>query len=275
MRSVLTARSPLLRLVLAAASLLGLMTLLSGASGGGCSKEQQARLSSPVQVLANILGEPDGAVTAEVAVVSTADDKKPAYVSNASVVLRVDGAEVALQSSGTGRWRTTNASSPALKLAAGTHYNFQTTCSDATLCDPVKGKVLIGEVDAPAAKLTSLTVKRAPTSTLDSAELTFAPAPAFGQVGLLRVWSPDGAIVWDGFDLSSPAFDGSKYAHLVPAGIKTVIVPAESFAKSGTYKARLYLMAQTAGFDGTLSSGLGILSGFRAGAGMEVAIVVP
>ena len=84
---------------------------------------------------------------------------------------------------------------------------------------------------------------------------------------MIEVRGPDGTLIYTTFDMSTPTFDGSKWASLATRGDHTL--PVDVFEEAGKYTLSACLVATQEGFDEELSSALGIGSGFLAGVCVE------
>ncbi len=246
-------------------------TLLAGRSGCG-TQEQKETLNSPVQALGTIYGRPDGAVFAELVLITTKDKEHRFIESAEDVTLSVDGEVIRLEKDPArpGHWTASSSNEPRLVLEDGTRYMFGFVVPDAADAGELAGEKFMGEVRGRVATSSVIpTVEALAGHTLD---IDISPALTGDVRGVYLVRGPSGQVTYENFDTSTPRFDGSKHARLV-WGSKHVI-PGDAFPEPGEYTIEFYTMNYTAGFDPHISAELGLFAGFMAGKAVEVSVTV-
>jgi hypothetical protein len=220
---------------------------------------------SPVNAVTMVLEHPDGSVSAELALVSTADRRDHQWIDTAELVeLRVpDGTLVALEPAGDGRYRANSDDDPALTYNPGERYRVTFELEDEKLAKDMAGEDFVAVVDAPEDEI-RFELERPPAFVHDTAELSWSPAQLDA---LLEVYDPEGELVYTTFDMSHPSFDGSKWASLASFGSHTL--PVDVFDSPGSYTLVACVVASQEGYDAELSAALGLGSGFLAGRCVE------
>jgi hypothetical protein len=236
-----------------------MLTMLMAAEGD-CALDW-LKLQSPVQAVTRLLVEPDGRVVAELTLVSTADWRDQRFADGATnVELRVpDGTIVELEPVGEGRYRADSVTSPELLWMPGERYRVTFELDDVELAGDYAGEEFIAVVDAPADDI-SFTVDHIPEFVGDTAELSWRPTELDA---VIDVYDPNGELIFTTFDMSTPEFDGDKWASIARSGEHTI--PVDVFTEVGTYTIAACVLASQEGLDAELSSALGPGSGFLAG----------
>jgi hypothetical protein len=253
---------------------LGFIYLGSSGKKSGCSDEEIATLTSPVQAVATIYHHSDGAVEADLTLISTSVNPSVFVNEAESTKLRVIGtagevASVALVHSAKGHYTATSTDQPALVWEPGIVYAFDFDLEEDTRETKIKGGKYSAQVTAPDGGVT-LEVSEAPLAPLLVARITITGAY---QKGLLRVFGPDGDETYSNWNMEHPDFDGSKWNSLVVGGTHTIA--AAAFPVSGSYTITFGACSYVSGFDSSLSADLGLLSGFLACEGTEIDLEVP
>jgi hypothetical protein len=236
-----------------------MLTMLMAAEGD-CALDW-LKLQSPVQAITRVLVEPDGTVVAELTLVSTEDWREQRFADGATnVQLRVpDGTLVELEPMGEGRYRVDSTTAPELLWMPGERYRVTFELDDTELAGDFAGEEFIAVVDAPVEDI-SFSVDHVPEFVGDTAELSWRPTTLDA---VIEVHDPDGELVFTTFDMSTPEFDGDKWASIARFGEHTI--PVDVFTEVGSYTISACVLASREGLDAELSSALGPGSGFLAG----------
>lgn len=250
---------------------LSLACLLSS-----CNRERMQTLTSPFQAVATLLEMADGTVVAELVLISTAKPKHEFVTDAQDVRLRIPGGEmVTLEQAEPGHYKANSTQNPELVYKAGETYQFR-----FDLPAPVtqQGRGARQQTEAPQdEQKTYVAVTKTPTRQAkflwdkkpefagDTARLTWKPRTF---LAIVVVRSPEGEVCYSTFDFTDPQFGGDKWGRLGLNGALTLGV--DVFSKPGTYQILKCGVTRNAGFDPEMSAGLGILSGFLAGACEEV-----
>jgi hypothetical protein len=245
---------------LVAVPALALMT----AAEGDCALAW-ASLQSPVQGVTLLLVQPDGEVTADLLLSTTADWREHRWVDTAELVeLRVpDGTIIELTNTGEGRYGASSVDEPALVFMPGERYRLTFELEDEEAAGKSAGEEFIAVVETPS-ETPIFSLDRAPSFVGDTADLSWSPSHLDA---LIEVRDPGGELIYTTFDMSTPTFDGSKWGSLATGGDHTL--PVDVFGEAGEYTLSACLVATQEGFDEELSSALGIGSGFLAGVCVE------
>lgn len=236
------------------------MLVMLMAAEGDCALDW-LKLQSPVQAITRVLVQPDGSVVAELTLVSTEDYREHRFADGATnVELRVpDGTIVALEPVGEGRYVADSNSSPELRWMPGERYRVTFEFDDTELAGDYAGEEFIAVVEAPADEI-NFTVEHVPAFVGDTAELSWRPTELDA---LIDVYDPSGKLIFTTFDMSTPEFDGDKWASIARFGAHTI--PVDVFTEPGSYTISACVLASHEGLDAELSSALGPGSGFLAG----------
>jgi hypothetical protein len=253
-------RLPSIRNWLVAIPALAMLT----AAEGDCALAW-ASLQSPVQGVTLLLVQPNGEVHAELLLASTADWREHRWVDSAELVeLRVpDGTLIELTNTGEGSYTASSVDEPALVWMPGERYRLTFELDDEEAAGKSAGEEFIAVVETPS-ETPIFSLDRPPAFVGDTAELSWTPDHLDA---LIEVRGPDGTLIYTTFDMSTPTFDGSKWASLATGGDHTL--PVDVFEQVGEYTLSACLVATQEGFDEELSSALGIGSGFLAGVCVE------
>jgi hypothetical protein len=230
------------------------------AAEGDCALDW-LKLQSPVQAITRVMVQPDGTVVAELTLVSTENPREQRFADGATnVELRVPGGTIVpLEPIGEGRYRTDSVSAPELLWMPGERYRVTFELDDTELAGDYAGEEFIAVVDAPNEDI-SFTIDHMPEFVGDTAELSWRPS---SLDAMIEVYDPDGELVFTTFDMSTPEFDGDKWASIARFGQHTI--PVDVFTEAGSYTISACILASQEGLDAELSSALGPGSGFLAG----------
>lgn len=262
-----------LRVILFAILLVALHLSTAG-NKSGCSKEEADTIQSPVQAVATVYRHADGRVEADLTLISTAINPAAFVDSARDTRLRViddDGvlAEVPLSAAGAGHYGADSEANPDLVFDYGVLYAFDFELDDEAAAEKVAGGSFTAQVSAPDAGV-NVSVPDPPKATELTAVLKI---DGTYERGLLRVTGPGGDVTYSNWDMSTPDFDGSKWASLITG--KTHTIPSKAFPESGAYTVAFGACTFVQGFDPNLSAELGFFSGFLACDGAETTVEVP
>jgi hypothetical protein len=256
------------------ATMLVALHLSTAGNKSGCSKEEASTIQSPVQAVATVYRHADGRVDADLTLISTAVNPA-AFVDTARATrLRViddDGAlaEVPLRAAGSGHYSADSVDNPDLVFDYGVLFAFDFELDDEAAAKKVAGGSFTAQVNAPDAGV-NISVPEPPQATELTAVLKI---DGTYERGILRVIGPSGDVTYSNWDMSTPDFDGSKWASLITG--KTHTIPSKAFPDSGAYTVAFGACTFVQGFDPNLSSELGFFSGFLACDGVETTVDVP
>jgi hypothetical protein len=236
------------------------MLVMLMAAEGDCALDW-LKLQSPVQAVTRVLVQPDGSVLAELTLVTTEDYREHRFADGATnVELRVPGgAIVELEPVGEGRYVADSKTSPELLWMPGERYRVTFELDDTEEAGDYAGEAFIAVVDAPADEI-NFAVEHVPEFVGDTAELSWRPTELDA---VIEVYDPNGELIFSTFDMSTPEFDGDKWASIARFGAHTI--PVDVFTEAGSYTISACVLASREGLDAELSSALGPGSGFLAG----------
>jgi len=236
------------------------LAFFPGAKSGCGSEESRETLESPVQAVATVLESSDGAVNAELVLISTATPTHQFVSTAENVEFRMPGGDiVALPLASPGHYATDSATEPNLVYQGGERYRISFDLDDEDAAGEYAGGNFVGTATAPDDEVT-FTIARAPEFAGDSAELEWTPA---ARRALVTVQDANGDVVYKNFDFVEPQFEGDKWARLGSRGSFTLSV--DTFPEAGDYTITLCAIAGSSDWDLDLSAELGMLSGFLLG----------
>lgn len=241
-----------------------------------CNRERMRTLASPVQAVATLLEMDDGAVEAELVLISTAKPKHEFVTDAQDVRLRIPGGEmVTLEQAEPGHYKANSKQNPALVYKANERYQFRFDLPNPV---PQQRRRARQQTEAPSSEpKTYVAVTETPTRQAefswekkpefagDTAKLTWKPRTF---LAIIVVRDPDGEVCYSTFDFTDPQFGGDKWGRLGANG--SLKLGVDVFSKPGTYQIFKCGVTKNAGFDPEMSADLGILSGFLAGACEEI-----
>lgn len=256
------------------AFVLGFVYLGTTGKKSGCSDEELATLTSPVQAVATIYHHTDGTVEADLTLISTSVNPSVFVNEATDTKLRVisktgDVVSVPLAHSAQGHYSATSSASAELAWEPGAVYAFDFDLEEDTRETRIEGGKYTAQVTAPEQGVT-LTVTEAP---LAPGLLAKVSVTGLYQKGIVRVVGPDGVETYSNWNMDTPDFDGSKWNSLLVGQSQTI--PAKAFPDSGAYVLEFGACTYVSGFDPALSADLGVLSGFLACEGTEIGLDVP
>ncbi len=230
-------------------------------------------LESPVQAVALVYEHPDGMVSAELVIISTYDGSHFVDAATNVLVEMPDGTRLDLVQDSSGHYAVTSLDDADLYYEPGGSYLFKFDLDEMadTGPDHVDG-YFVGEVVAPSERPDSLVVEDPPVGP-DHA-VTISWSPAFDR-GLYAVYGPDGELTDPDFDFSTPDFDGSKWSSLLARIPAEHLISGQAFQDSGDYVIEYAGCSFVEGFQDSLSSELGVLSGFLACSAIDMDLYVP
>lgn len=255
--------------------LVAFVYVTMSARKSGCSKEETEKLLSPVQAIATLVKHEDGKVEADLTLISTAVNPSIFVDTAAEARLRVideqtsgvKSVPLALKSSG--HYAADSAGNPDLYFKYGVLYSFDFKLDDDKAAGQVKGGTFVAQVNAPQNGVT-VSVKKAPAAALLTCEIEIA---GNYKKGILQVVDGSGKETYSNWNMATPDFDGSKWNSLIVGNTHTI--PAAAFPDSGAYTVFFAACNLVQGFDPSLSSQLGALSGFLACEETSVGVNVP
>jgi hypothetical protein len=232
---------------------------------GGCHPDEGQPLGTPVSALALVL-EDDGAVSAELIVVSTALDQQQRVDVADGVLLGPGDVSYPLERVEAGRYLVAD-----LEYEATEPYAFQFSIAEeaASAAHVFAGSFQLamhGVMDVPTVELgsDSLTVG-------ESLALDWSPA---GLVALVEVRDPSGDLSYRNFDVSRP-LDYASWSGLPDSG--ELVIEPQAFGEPGAHEIRLCAVEVSRRDDEPsatpqhlsdgdgVSGGLGSLSGMLVG----------